>query len=68
MKKNGESWRQAVQDSYQAGYKAGWRAYEQVPKRFGTYTAVKSGFSKGISSHKKSDTYIARSGKPVKAQ
>lgn len=57
------SYKKAIQEAYNNGYRAGWAAHEQIPKRFGSRSVAKVGFSRGMSAHKKSDKYIARSKK-----
>ena len=62
-KKTNDSYRKAIKDAYNHGYRAGWTAHEQLPNRKGARTAAKFGFSRGLSAHKKSDKYANRAKK-----
>lgn len=58
---NGKSYHAAIREAYHKGYQAGWKAHEEIPKRFGSRSAARVGFSNGLRAHKKSDKYINRS-------
>lgn len=60
---NKSNYRAAIKAAYNKGYQAGWKAHEEIPKRFGSRSAARIGFSNGLRAHKKSDKYIDRSKK-----
>lgn len=61
--KTKNSYRKDMERAYNSGFRAGWAAHEEIPRRFGSRSAARVGFSNGLRAHKKTDKYTSRSKK-----